>query len=611
MKWLLDWLDDRTGICKITREGLYENIPGGSRWRYIWGSALSFCLVIQIITGVFLWMHYSPSAQSAWASVNAIQNDLAFGWLLRGIHHYTADVMMVLLVLHLMQVIIDGAYRAPREFNFWFGIGLLMLTLGLALTGYLLPWDQKGFWATKVATNIMAITPVVGPELQKLVVGGTEYGHYTLTRFFALHAGILPGLMICLVGIHIYLFRRHGVTPAQPIKKPDAKFWPDQVLKDGVASLAVLAAVLFLVIKGWVFHGDPLGAELTAPADLAEPYNAARPEWYFLFLFQLLKFPIFQGENEVYGAMVVPGATVLLVCLMPFLGRWRLGHWFNVGVMFSLITGVGLLTYLAVAEDRANDDVKHANEIAHADAARARVLAAGLGIPPEGAVMLMRNDPKTMGPRLFAQNCASCHRFDGHDGLGLEPADPQTAANLKGFASREWLAGLLDPAQIATTNYFGGTEFAEGKMVEFVHDDVAEFDDEEKEALRLTILALSAEANLPAQAELDLADAELIEAGKEHLADTVGCVDCHEYEIEDEDASAPLLTGYGSREWLVQMIANPEHPKFYGEKNDRMAPFLDDGILTEHEIGLVADWIRGDWYEPEPEEDAVEIAVAE
>src|SRR5687768_10225464 len=172
MKKAFDWLDNRTGYRQITQEALYENVPGGARWRYVWGSTLTFALFIQFVTGVFLWMAYSPGSQTAWASVYYIQHEMAGGWFLRGLHHFTAQAMTILLVLHLMQVVIDGAYKAPREVNFWCGLLLLMLVLGLSLTGYLLPWDQKGYWATKVATNIAGITPVIGPWLQKLVVGG-------------------------------------------------------------------------------------------------------------------------------------------------------------------------------------------------------------------------------------------------------------------------------------------------------------------------------------------------------------------------------------------------------------------------------------------------------
>ncbi|HAB15776.1 MAG TPA: menaquinol-cytochrome C reductase, partial [Verrucomicrobiales bacterium] len=345
MKRLLDWLDSRTGVKQLTHEALYEKIPGGARWRYVWGSALTFCLAVQFITGVFLWAAYSPSAQTAWESVYYIQYEMWGGWFLRGLHHYTAQLMIVLLVLHLMQVVIDGAYQAPREVNFWFGLGLLLLTLGLALTGYLLPWDQKGYWATKVATSIATVTPLVGDDIERLIVGGSDYGHLTLTRFFALHAGILPGLIVLLVVGHIALFRKHGIKAKEPLRKRDAAFWPDQVLMDAVASLAVLATVVFLTVY---LHG----AELSAPADPSEQYSAARPEWYFLFLFQFLKY--FRGGTEVWGAIILPTLALLVMAAMPIIGNWRLGHRFNLGFLIALLIGAGWLTLRAKQKDAHN-----------------------------------------------------------------------------------------------------------------------------------------------------------------------------------------------------------------------------------------------------------------
>src|SRR5436305_2115077 len=206
MSRLSDWFDQRTGYRGIIKAALFEPIPGGARWRYVWGSTLIFAVVVQFITGLFLWMNYSPSSQTAWESVYYIQNEMAGGWLLRGIHHFTAQAMVVLLALHLMQVVIDGAYRAPREFNFWIGLILLQIVLGLSLTGYLLPWDQKGYSATKVATNLMAAIPVVGQPLQRLTIGGPEYGHHTLTHFFALHAGLLPAALVVFIVAHLYVF---------------------------------------------------------------------------------------------------------------------------------------------------------------------------------------------------------------------------------------------------------------------------------------------------------------------------------------------------------------------------------------------------------------------
>lgn len=598
MKRLLAWLDHRTGCNQLTREALFENIPGGSRWRYVWGSTLTFTLLIQVITGIFLWMAYAPSAHTAWESVYYIQHEMTGGAWLRGFHHFTAQAMTVLLVLHLMQVVIDGAYKAPREMNFWFGILLMLLVLALSLTGYLLPWDQKGFWATKVTTNIVGMTPILGPYLQKLIVGGPDYGHHTLTRFFALHAGVIPGLIFLLLAAHIYLFRRHGITPKRPLRKPDQFFWPDQVLKDAVACLAVLAVIVFFIVRPRLFGDGHIGAELGAPADPSEAYSAARPEWYFLFLFQFLKY--FPGGSEVWGAIVIPSIVMGLIVLMPILGNWRLGHRFNLGLISAILVGAGALTFIAMKHDQENADFQAALREANRNAERIAVLAhAPTGIPGEGALALLRSDPYTQGPKLFARNCASCHRYDGHDATGQMVAEEQTAPDLHRFAIRDWLQGLLHPDRIASAHYFGGTKFNNGKMVRFVKKDVASFSPEETNMLQKVIMALSAEAQLKSQQDVDRRDIALIQEGRKLLdSEQMRCTECHQFHQKNDDPTAPDLTGYGSREWLIEFITHSAHTRFYGSRNDRMPAFGKDRRLDPQAISLLADWLRGDWYTP-------------
>jgi ubiquinol-cytochrome c reductase cytochrome b subunit len=559
------------------------------------GSTLTFALTVQFITGIFLWLAYSPSSQTAWESVHYIQNEMWGGWVLRGIHHYMAQAMIVLLVLHFMQVVIDGAYKAPREINFWFGLGLLVLTLGLGLTGYLLPWDQRdtgqpGSPRVSRLSRPYRTRPAENHHRGRRL--RAPYPH----PFFALHAGVLPGLMIVLLVVHIYLFRRHGLTVKEPRRRPDTTFWPDQVLKDAVACLAVLGAVLFLV-------GRTHGADLAAPADPSEPYSAARPEWYFMFLFQWLKY--FPGGTEVWGAIILPTLFALLICAMPFVGRWivgkwRLGHWLNVAFIWVLILGIAQLTRLSFLEDKGNPEYLAGRTEAKRAAERIQVLAQSpSGIPAQGAVALLRTDPFIQGPKLFAKNCASCHRYGGGDGLGGVPKDPASAPDLKDFAGRAWITALLDPAQVATSNYFGGTKFANGKMARFVKKDISGFSREQKEQLKKVVRALSAEAQLKAQRNEDESDAAMIAEGRELLAsEGMRCTECHQFRKKDEEASAPDLTGYGSREWLVHFISNPRHERFYGKRNDRMPAFIEDKILDEQTIALIADWLRGDWYEP-------------
>ncbi|MDZ4783500.1 MAG: cytochrome b N-terminal domain-containing protein [Planctomycetia bacterium] len=635
MKQLLEWLDDRTGIRRLTHEALYENIPGGSRWKFVWGSTLVFAFAMQVITGTVLWMAYSPSGQTAWESVFYIQNVMPGGALLRSLHHYMAQAMVVLLALHLMQVVICGAYRAPREINFWLGMILMQIVLGLSLTGYLLPWDQKGYWATGVATNIMGLT---GDAAQRLAVGGGQYGHHTLTRFFAMHAGVLPGLLIFFVVLHIAIFRKHGIHATNPEGRPDEAFWPDQVLKDGVACLAVLAVVLGLAL--W------RPAELTAPADPSAPFDAARPEWYFLFLFQLLKyFPgdqTFIGQSlEFWGAIIVPGAVMGVLALMPIVGRWRLGHAFNLCFLACLMLGISLLTAQAFYEDHhaswsPKDAAKFADaaqqkkyeaawdaskqhitalEHAQRDAERARDLAlAPAGIPPEGMISIMRRDPLTQGPRLFAAKCAGCHSATREDDSASIVCPTPTAPNLGGFGSRSWIRGLLDPTKIVGPAYFGNSpHLKSGEMVTWVTDTVTEMDAEAKANLDKLVIALSAEAQSPTQREQDEKDAETIAAGRTFLSEEVGCVDCHKFHDAGEEGLAPDLTGYASREWLIGMIGNPNHVRFYGHVDavDQPMPAFapspdrpEANQLSAEEVGLIADWLRGDWYRAPASESA-------
>jgi len=625
MSGFLAWLDHRTGYRGLLHDALFEHIPGGARWRYVWGSTLLFAFVVQIVTGVILWSAYSPSAQTAWESVYYIQHDMAGGWLLRGVHHYMAHAMVVLLAIHFVQVVVDGAYRAPREINFWIGLVMMQLVLGLALTGYLLPWDEKGYWATKVATNMIALVPVVGTSLQKLLVGGSEYGHHTLTRFFALHAGVLPGLLIACTVIHVALFRRHGLKAREPYTKPDTTFWPDQVLRDAVACLAVCLVVLLLVFRHWSIappdmpRGDILGTELGAPADPAENYSAARPENYFLFLFQLLKY--LEVFPPVVGAIVVPGLIMFSLFLMPIVGRWELGHRFNVTWTFALLIGAGLLTAIATRADL-NGETEHSQHFlaavadAQAKAERAVELAGSpSGIAPAGALSMLRADPKTQGPKLFREHCASCHsHFVANDAI-VDPTqeiivEHPTASNLWGIGTRGWVGGMLDPHQIAGPRFFGNTKLKDGDMVTWVEDTfgpdaTADLDDqgqaELQEQVESVAFALAAEAGQNGIRITDLD--ERVAAGRAAIIDEFACVDCHKFHDDGELGLAPDLTGYASSAWLRAIISNPEHERFYPDTNDRMPAFAasDDPAanrLSPEDLDLLVVWLRGEWYEP-------------
>lgn len=622
------WLDGRTDYRELLDLVLYEPIPGGSRWIYVTGSMLVCAFVTQVVTGMFLWMSYSPGSQNAWESVYYIQNELQGGWLLRGVHHYMAQAMVILLPLHLLQVVLCRAYLAPREINYWLGLVLMLIILALGLTGYLLPWDQKGYWATKVATELASLAPA-GAVVQKLVVGGSDYGHATLTRFFALHAGVLPSLLVLFLFLHLAMFRKHSITATSSPHRPDEYFWPKQVFKDSVACFVMLFAVLV-----WVCLRN---AELGPPAEPTESYGAARPEWYFLFLFQLLK----KFHNEFVGAIIVPGLVMTFLFLLPITGRVRFGHIVNVVVTLSLLGGAAYLTYEAIDHDNyatwhtkpptdpnlaelhrerteASINFHEAKLLAEHEYQRMEELIEYYGIPKQGAGMsLVHDDPEIQGPRIFRRTCASCHSYLDQAGHGIRgPAlkrienngyEANAASNLYGFGTPDWFLRFLDPKRIVEADVFGATKHIKGSMVnDFVLAELKDLSSEQQRQRDLIALALSAEAQLIAQRTQDAQAANdgTLQQGREAIKTAIKdqtCTDCHKFHELGELGTAPDLTGYGTAEWLRAFISNPAHERFYREDgNDRMPAYVIDSanpqknLLANHELDMLVRWLRGD-----------------
>ncbi len=245
-------------------------------------------------------------------------------------------------------------------------------------------------------------------------------------------------------------------------------------------------------------------------------------------------------------------------------------------------------SYLQAVEE-AEDESQRAIELA----------AAPTGIPSSGALTLLHNDPKTEGPRLFHRYCASCHTYVDEHGHGIDSKSP-SAPNLYGFGSRAWVAKVLDPEKIASPEIFGNTAHKTGDMVNFVKDTFKDAD--KKEAAQL-IAALSAEAQLPEQAELDQRDATTIADGRK-LVESLTCTDCHKFHDVGDVGAAPDLTGYGSEAWLAALIADPTHARFYGDRNDRMPSFAEGAdaskhLMRPHEMRMIVRWLRGDWYRAE------------
>ncbi|MEZ5354262.1 MAG: cytochrome b N-terminal domain-containing protein [Bryobacteraceae bacterium] len=314
MRPIVDWIESRTGLESAVRHFLGEEIPASAGWHQVLGSVALFCFMAQVFTGLMLSLNYAASPGEAHNSIQYLMNDVTGGKLIRGLHHWGASMMIVVVALHMLQVFLWGAYKKPREATWLVGIVLLLLTLAFGLTGYLLPWDNRAYWGTVVTTQIAAKAPGAGEYLQRLMGSENGVGVITFARFYALHVMLLPLTTTLIIAGHVYLVRKHGVAPSPGDEGPKKKFYPGQVYKDTVA-MFVAFAVLFT-----------LAATIEAPLGrLADPTDTTyipRPEWYFLFLFQTLKF--FEGPLEVVGAHILPGLAIALLAMAPFLDRQKI-----------------------------------------------------------------------------------------------------------------------------------------------------------------------------------------------------------------------------------------------------------------------------------------------
>lgn len=402
-----DWLDSRTGYRTGVRALLDEQIPAGVSWWFVTGSVVLFLLVLQFLTGVILAMYYTPSPEVAYDSIRFITERLTFGRLLRGLHVFGASFIVVAAVIHMLRVVAFGSYQKPREVTWLTGIALLLAVFVFALTGYLLPWDQKAYWATTVTINIARSTPVAGEWIATLLRGGADLGALTLLRWYAAHVFLLPAALVVLVVAHLVLMRRHGISgPVRPVAGAAQTFYPHHALKDTLAMAAVFSALVTLSVA--------FPPQLDPIADPLDASYVPRPEWYFLALFQLLKY--FPGPLEPVATIVIPGLVIAALLLLPFLDRGPERHPLKrpavTGGVALLLVGVSTLTYLGLQDATAEST------------------------SPDQSLMAIAG-------RQFAQaaGCPQCHR-------------PGGVANAIGSTrprrDPEWLAGhVVDPEVIA------------------------------------------------------------------------------------------------------------------------------------------------------------------
>jgi ubiquinol-cytochrome c reductase cytochrome b subunit len=430
---LYAWLDERTGLQAAVDEAMNEPIRGGARWAYVFGSILLFLFATLAVTGICMTLYYVPSADHAHTSVAYIQKAVPGGALIRGLHHYGASAMLIVTVLHLAQVFYYGAYKQRRELIWLTGSVMLLIILGFSFTGYLLPWDQAAYFGTKVGASIAGEIPVVGHLQRQIMLGGEELTTITLSRFFTVHVFLLPLALAGLAGLHVLFFRRSG--PAGPYHERADKvvdrFYPKQVFKDSVGMLVVFAILIFLALR--------VPAELGPQADPTSDY-LARPPWFFMPLFLLLKY--FPGRLALIPIMGLPLALFGSLFLLPFLDRWPERNPFKrkLGTtVFSLILVVavgliGLAKYQDATHPEFGAKLKQQEEEARAF----------LNEPFEPQVVGGKMAAKVAEPPApYLASCSPCH---GDHGEGVAKFPKLIGVSKKPRRGHDDLLKMLDDA---------------------------------------------------------------------------------------------------------------------------------------------------------------------
>lgn len=443
---MLTWLNQRTGLVTQINGFLTEDVPGGASYWYVFGSATLFAMILQIITGIWLTFYYSPSIATAWESTLFIYQKVYLGQFIISLHYWGATAMIALLVMHLLQVLIWGAYKKPRELQWVVGVLLLLCTLALGLTGYLLPWDLNAFFASQVAINITGTVPVIGQALQYFLQDGVSMGTLTINRFFGLHVWLTPALLVLLVGAHLAIFRWNGGAGPpldEPPKLKPGRFWPNQMFMDTVASLVVFAIIVLLAI----ISPAPLDAK-------ADPNNTAfvpSPAWYFNALYALLE--IVPEQFSLFATVVLPGVAVAVLILLPWIDRnpsrmlnrrpYLLGltALSVFGLAFMSFYGQNTINAKAAAAGQTAPKVPGGVEANALEQSAPATGAGGEGGTAGGAA----GAAMTAGAKVY-QNCQGCH---GATGAGTPGAFPPLAGNPAVTAA--------DPKDIIHTVLYGRT----------------------------------------------------------------------------------------------------------------------------------------------------------
>jgi ubiquinol-cytochrome c reductase cytochrome b subunit len=443
---IVHWIDVRTGIKNLAKTALDEPIPGGARWAYVFGSGLLFIFLLQAITGVSLALYYTPTAETAHTSVAYITKQVAGGAFLRSLHSYGSSAMIIVLALHFLQTFFYGSFKGRRELLWLSGATLSFLVLGMGFTGYLLPWDQKAYFATAVGTNVAGEVPIIGNLLTRFLRAGDTIGTLTISRFYVAHVFLIPAAIIAFIGAHILLFRKAGPAgpasedPVSP-KLPVETFYPRQVLMDMGFALIIMA-----VLSGLSYLRPVTLGPIANPADA---HFLPRPEWYYLPMFEWLKF--WEGPGVVIGIVVVPGLLAGAFFLMPFLDRrlerkpWR--RPIPALAVAIVVLGMVFLGVKSQIDDKqgpiaAQLAIQHEQEDGYSKAPFEPYVGASDGMTVTAAPAGPQNPQVAEGKAVFTQRgCAGCH---GPTGTGTSAAPSLVGVTTK-YPGENLIALLHNP----------------------------------------------------------------------------------------------------------------------------------------------------------------------
>jgi len=414
------WFESRSGGRAALREFLGEKMPASVGWKNTLGSLAGALLLVQIVTGILLMLYYVPHPEAAYTSLEWMAKNVTLGALVRALHYWGASFVIVAVAVHMLRVVVTGAYRAPRELNWLTGLALFGVVITLAYTGQLLPYNQMGYWAGAVGIEIASSAPFIGPEIRALMMGGDTVGALTLTRFYALHVVVLPALLGVLVMAHLYLLRKHGPARAASDTAPAVEpFYPMQFLRDMVVISGGLAALLLTA--------QAIGGPHSGPLDLSDTSYQPRPEWYFLAHFELLRLTQ-GGFQKMLVAFALPSALLLALAALPWIDRGRSAAPRDRKPVVAAV----LVLAFAFAGLTAYSTMRHPPDpgnqpMLEADAAPAPEAGAG------------QDEIIALGARTFRQlQCFKCHVING-EGSDIGPDLTLTGRRLHEPFLREWL----------------------------------------------------------------------------------------------------------------------------------------------------------------------------